>query len=268
MSDPNVSRMVADRVAITTTVTTAIQIHGPEIVPIIEKTLFPAGARNDLTIADVVNAIATHLERVTNALVDADRAHTTELADDDGLRLTRDERTVDMKDLLTTLRSNLLRNYGATVCGAYGLGNAIPEDAAALLILAGNVESLLRSRSLTEPPKNQSLKIDPILAANDVRDTAATLRTALAKVEQERREAQLTQSTKNEAMAAWGTTYSAAADCTAAFFALAGRTDLAQRVRPTARRRAGLPDEESAPPQPPATPPAPPDGTTDTGGNP
>ncbi len=69
-------------------------------------------------------------------------------------------------------------------------------------------------------------------------------------------------------MTAWGTDDSAVADGTAAFFALAGRTDLAQRVRPTARRRARLPDEEGFDTEalPAPAPTAPPAGN-DTGGN-
>jgi len=75
---------------------------------------------------------------------------------------------------------------------------------------------------------------------------------ALGNVEREKREAQLTQGAKNEAMTAWSTAYPAVADGAAAFFSLGGRSDLAQRVRPTARRRAGLPDEEAAPEAPAA----------------
>ena len=257
MSNSNVSQMVADRVTITNTVVSAIRIHGPEIADVVEKALFPAGLPNNLKIADVLGALAAHLEKRTNALVDADRAHTNELADDDGLRQTRDERTIDLKDLLSNLRSNLMRNYGPIAAGAYGLGAALPDDAPALLLLAGQVESLLRTRPLVEAAKKQSLKIDALLVADDVRDSAAALRTTLGDVEREKREAQLTLGVKTEAMANWGNTYPAVADATAAFFALAGRTDLAQRVRPTARRRAGLPDEETSTPavQPPAPPP-------------
>lgn len=258
MSDSNVSRMVADRVAITSTVTTAIRIHGPEIAAVVEKALFPAGAPIGLKVVDIINALGAHLDRQTTALVHADQAHTSELADDEGLRQTRDECTIDVKDLLSTLRANLIRNYGPIVAGAYGLGSALPDDASTLLLLAGNVENLLRNRALVETPKNQSLKIDPLLAANDVRDAAAALRTALGDVEREKREAQLTQGAKNDAMTAWATAYPAIADGTAAFFALGGRPDLAQRVRPNARRRAGLPDDEATTPE---APPAPPIGT-------
>lgn len=251
MSDPNVSRMVTDRVTITNTVVTAVRIHGPEVAPTIEKVLFPDGPPNNLKVADVLQAIGACLDRSTTTLVQADRAHTTELADDEGIRQHREECVVDSKDLLSALRTNMIRNYGAIVAGAYGLGNALPDDGPALLVLADNVESLLRSRPLIEAPKNQSLKIDPILAANDVKASANALRLALANVEQEKREAQLTQNDKSNAMTNWGTTYSVCADAAAALLALGGRPDLAQRVRPTARRRAGLPDETPAAPTPP-----------------
>ena len=258
MSTPNVSRMVADRVAIAGTVVSAIKIHGPEIIPTVEKALFPNGAPNNLSVADVVMALGAHLERTTGAMVKAEQDHTNELADDDAVRRDRDERTVDMKDLLGALRSNLIRNYGSSVAGAYGFGATLPDDAPGLLLLAGNVENLLRTRPLVEAPKNKSLKVDAQLAADDIRDAAAALRAAVDGIEREKREAQLTLGAKNDALTSWGAAYAPVADGTAAFFALVGRTDLAQRVRPTARRRAGLPDEETTNP----TLPAPPNGNT------
>lgn len=250
---------MADRVTISNTVVAAVRIHGPEVAPIVEKALFPAGPPNNLTVADVINAVGTYLEQSTTALVLADRAHAAELADDEGHRQARDACILDLKDFLSALRTNFIRNYGAVVAGAYGLGAALPDDGPALLLLADNVENLLRTRALTEPAKNQSLKLDPLLAANDVKTSADALRNALKQVEQEKREAQLTQNDKTEAMANWGTTYSAAADAAAALLALGGRLDLAQRVRPTARRRAGLPDDET-----PAAPTPPPPENTPT----
>jgi len=141
--------------------------------------LFPNGVPNTLSVADVLNALGAHLDRATAGLVKADQDHSNELADDDEARRDRDERTVDMKDLLGALRSNLIRNYGSAVAGAYGFGATLPDDAPALLLLAGNVENLLRTRALVEPPKNKSLKVDAQLAADDIRDAAAALRAAV-----------------------------------------------------------------------------------------
>jgi hypothetical protein len=72
------------------------------------------------------------------------------------------------------------------------------------------------------------------------------LRKSLGDIEREKREAQLTLNAKNEAMAAWGPGYQGVADAVAALFVIGGRADLADKVRPTARRRAGLPEAEDA----------------------
>ncbi len=71
------------------------------------------------------------------------------------------------------------------ICQGVVVSSALPEDASSVLLLAGNVENLLRVRLLVEPAKNQSLKIDPILAANDIKSSAAALKTALDNVERE-----------------------------------------------------------------------------------
>jgi hypothetical protein len=255
MADAKASRMVSDRVAITTTVVTAIDIHGPEVAPALEKVLYPNGAPQDVSIAKVLIALGAHLQAQTMHLVQADRAHTTELADDDEQRRKREEALVDLREFLGALRSSLIQNFAGSLAAAYGLGGAIPEDASTVLVLAGHVEDFLRNRPLVEVPKNKSIKIDPILAADEVKTLANALTKALADVDREKREAQLTQAGKNEAMAAWGTSYSGVADATAAFFALAGRPDLAERVRPTARRRAGLLEPEDVPNAPDAQPP-------------
>lgn len=244
MTEAKASRMVSDRVAITDTVVAAIDIHGPEAAPTLEKLLFPGGVPADLTVASFLAALGNHLRARASQLVTADRTHMTELADDEGYRAKRDDCTADTRDFLSTLRTSLGRNYGQVVAGAYGLGASIPEDPHTVLVLADNVEDLLRNRPLTEPPKNKSLKIDPIAAADDLKASATALKTALGDIDREKREAQLTQTAKNEAMAAWGTSYSGVADAAAAFFLLAGRPDLSERVRPTARRRAGLPEPE------------------------
>lgn len=247
MEDTKVSRMVADRATISRTVTAAVEHHGPEVAPALEKALFPGGPPQNLTIAGVLGALGALLDGTTTHLLEADQAHAAELADDAGFRAARDGRIVDLRDFLATLRTNLGRNYGEGVPAAYNLGAVLPEDAAALLVLAANVEKQLRERPLAEAPKKKSLQVDPLAAADDLKAAADALRAALGDVERERREAQLTLGTKNDALGAWTTTYSGVADAVAALFTIAKRPDLADRVRPTARRRAGLPEAEDAP---------------------
>lgn len=264
MSDPKPSQMVADRLAITRTVTTAVAVHGPEVAKAVEAELFPGGAPQTLTIAGVLAALGAALQRRADNLVVKDRSHTLELADDDVHRQKRESCIEELFDLLVGVRSALSNGYGAAIAGAYGLGQSPPSDASKLLVLAGNVEDLLRKRPLVEPPKKQSLKVDPVAAADDIKASALALNNALANVERERREAQITLGAKQDAITAWGTTYPAVADATAAFFALGGRQDLADKVRPTARRRAGLAEETDT--ETTSTADAPAQGTTPAGG--
>lgn len=253
-----VSRMVSDRVSITHTVASAVVIHGPEAAPELEKTLFPDGPPpGGITVAAVLDALGGLLTRRTAALVAADRTHAVELADDDEHRAKRDERITDLRGYLSSLRANLTGNYGPGLSVAYGLPAAIPDDAASLLTLAGSVEHLLRNRPLTEPPKRHSLAIDPVATADDLQAAAAELQASLGDVEREKREAQLTLNAKNEALAEWTSGYQGVADAVSALFYLAGKRELAEKVRPTARRRAGLPEAGDTPPVEPP-PPAPP----------
>ncbi|MRG93486.1 hypothetical protein [Polyangium spumosum] len=250
-----VSKMVADRVVIARYVQTAATVHGPQVAPALEKLLFPDGVPETLTVADVITAVGNSMGRYATALEDADRDHATELADDDGFRAEREEHIAELKNVYASLRELVVRSYGPAVAEAYGLDSALPEDPQLLLALAGNAETLLRKRPLTEQPKIKSLTLAPIAAADDLSLAMTALRTSLDHVEREKREAQLTQTAKDELMSRWGKVYPGVADTLAGLFTMAAQSTLADRVRPTARRRAGLPEAEDSEPTPPIVEP-------------
>ncbi|UQA62623.1 hypothetical protein [Polyangium aurulentum] len=254
------SKMVSDRAVIARTVRSSLKIHGPEIAPELEKLLFPQGAPAKLTVGDFVQALGDSLDRYVDALAAADSNHSVELADDDGYRILRDERIAELRNLFSSLRDLVVRNYSLTVAAAYGLTVTLPEDPQQLLTSTRNAVKTLRERPLVEPPRNKSLKLDPNAAADDLEAHAKALEKALDDVERERREAQVTQSAKDALMGRWAVIYPGIADSAAALFTLAGRPELAERVRPTARRRSGVPEEEdteATTPAPPEPPPAP-----------
>lgn len=242
-----VSRMVADRVAITKNVVVAIEVHGPEIAPTLDALLFPNGKPAGMNMGHVVAAFGHLLGRITTNLVEADQAHTNELADDDGYRKKREQTIADLRGQLVALRTAFTNNYDASVAAAYGLAAALPDDNQSLIHTAGSVEKLLRTRPLAEKPKMKGLTIDPLLSADDLRAAADAMQTALGDVEREKREAQATLDKKNTELETWGRHYPAIADLTSLLFVLADRPALAERVKPTARRRAGLPESEDLP---------------------
>ncbi len=248
-----ISKLIADRFAILRTVRAALHVHGPEIAPNLEKLLFPSGAPQNLTVQAFLTAIEDSLGRYGDALIAVDESHVNELADDAGHRAKREARIHELRNYHASLRDIVVRNYGPEVAVAYGLAGALPEDAQVLLNTTKNAAKLLRSRPLTEVTRNKSLKLDPIAAADDLDAYHAALTESLDDVEREKREAQITLSAKDAQIARWSVVYSGTADAAAGLFVLSGRPELAEKVRPTARRRAGTPEVE--------------DTTTPTGGD-
>ena len=78
---------------------------------------------------------------------------------------------------------------------------------------------------------------------NDLKVRIDSLRAALGDVRREEREAQLTREARNAALVAWNGSYQGVATVVTGLFELAGKPALAERVRPTTRRRAGLTED-------------------------
>ncbi|HVK71469.1 MAG TPA: hypothetical protein VM694_43750 [Polyangium sp.] len=246
MSQP--SKLIADRVAISRTVLASLNEHTPDIAKELEAALFPEGPPRDVTVGGFLHALRDLLARSTEAMFAADLAHTRELADDDAPRALAEERLEVLKALLLSLRTTLASTYGVPVAAAYGIPSQIPDDPEVLLRVASTIERLLRDRPLVEPPKIRSLAIAPLAVSEDLGFAIVDLRRALADVDREKREAVLSQSTKNLAMARWLSTYQGVTEAACGLYALAGHAALAEGIRPTARRLAGLPEEEDAAP--------------------
>ncbi len=246
MSNP--SKLITDRVSISRTVLVSMNEHMPEVAKGLELALFPEGAPRELTTAGFLHALRDLLARSTESMSAADLAHSRELADDDAPRALCDERSETLRALLLSLRTTLASTYGATVAAAYGIPLQIPEEPDALLRVAGTVERLLRERPLVEPPKIKSLAIATLAVSEDLGLAIAEFRRSLADVNREKREAILSQSTKNLAMARWLVDYQGVTETICGLYAVAGHPALAENIRPTARRLSGLPEEEDAAP--------------------
>jgi len=242
------SKVVADRVAISRTVLASLYERAPEIARALDSALFPEGAPRALTTEGFLHALRDLLARATESMSAADLAHTRELADDVAPRELLEERIELLKSLLVSLRATLASTYGPTVAAAYGIPSQIPEEPEALLRHASATERLLRERSLTEPPKIRSLAIAPLAVSEDLGLAIADLKRALADVNREKREAIMSQSAKNLAMTRWSEVYQGVTEVACGLYGLAGHAELVDSIRPTARRLAGLPEEEDTAP--------------------
>jgi hypothetical protein len=238
-----VSKVVSDRVAITRTLTWAIEVHGAEVATAIEAALFPNGAPANCDVRVFLAALRAHAQRAADDVASKDQVHAMELADDAAPRQARETARAALRESIIGIRATLEGVYGPTILSAYGLTGETPTDADELLHMASTTEELLRNRPLTDKPLRIGIAVDPKAIADDLKGRIADLRAALGDVRREEREAQLTREARNAALTAWTTSYQGVADTVTGLFELAGKSALADRVRPTARRRAGMTED-------------------------
>ncbi|HZF47381.1 MAG TPA: hypothetical protein VE093_01965 [Polyangiaceae bacterium] len=241
MSD--VSKMVADRTAVARTVLSSIEVHGAEISADLTAILFPGGPPNPLTVKAFVSALHDALAASVKDLCDADLAHAQELADDDAPRAARDAAVAQLRDQVIGLRGTLSSVYGPAILKAYGLAGETPEDPNLLLHRAENTAALLASKPITEKPKQDGVTLDISKLVAALNAKSKELKDALDAVKREERQGQLTRSRRDQASNTVSARYQGVADAMTGLYELTGRADLADLVRPTARRRAGLVEE-------------------------
>lgn len=252
-----VSKVIADRRKIVNTLISALDVHGGEVLPDLEKRLFPNGVPQNLTIASVVGAIVSLANDAVKQMEQADLDHAVELSDDDAFRLARQAKVAKLRIQLSAVRSGFLHGYGTDVATAYNLNASIPDDVPTLFSRTASVIVLLSTRPLTETPELASMALNPTLLAGELQTALNAAQAADKEVERERKEAELTLSAKHKAMEQWPNPYSPAADALACLFVLAGHPTLADRVRPTAKRRSGVPETDDETPGEGNTPPTP-----------
>lgn len=238
-----VTKMVASRIAISRTVLSSIEVHGPEVAEKLTTILFPEGAPANLTVEGFLQALHGALARSVDEMRTADIAHARELADDDAPRAARDQAVADTREQVISARGTLSSVYGESILGAYGLAGETPTSAELLVQAALNTASLLRSRPITEKPRQPGVTLDRVALAGGIEEPAKRLDGALDDVRREERESQLSQTQRNGAVDRWSPRYQGVADAVTGVYEVVERKDLADLVRPTARRRAGLTEE-------------------------
>jgi hypothetical protein len=99
----------------------------------------------------------------------------------------------------------------------------------------------LREEALGKPT-DDLIPVDLDRLRGRLIEAADKLATGLDHIERERREAQQTLLQRNTASSEWARVYAGVGDAFVALASLAGFDDVAQRIKPTARRRAGRPE--------------------------
>lgn len=201
-------------------------------------------------VALFVRLLGRHLATTTKAMVAADRAHESELADDAGPRKRRDAAFAALYPLAVECRDQIASVLGDDALGLLAMSDPAPSDPAVLATWTRGVLAKLRDKDLALPaPKRRTASVDRKAVESELRAAVAPLDAALADVDRERREAEATQVAKNDAIDASDAAFSQAANAYAAVFRAAGMNDIAAKVRPSARRP-GVTDAQPEPADP------------------
>jgi len=207
-------------------------------------------------VAFVLRLFGRLLARDAATLADADGRHEAEKADDDAPRAARDEAATAVRDACVVARDGVAAVYGEAALGPLGLAEVAPPvgDGVALARYAERAASKLADAKLALPKaKARGIAVDRAVLAADITEQLPALQRSMRDVARERRELEATQSAKNHAVEQYDATFTLTANVTSAVLRAAGMSDLADRVRPSARRP-GRTEAEPAEPTEPAQP--------------
>jgi hypothetical protein len=238
--------------SITRTLTWALRAHLDEVAVKAGEVLFPGGVPPGVDMRAMCLGFIEVLERNASEVAHRDREVARERTRDDDARVLRDLATGEARINLSLIRDGASSAFGAEALRTIGLGGRIPEQADALLAFTRNTATKLPLLA-TRASAKAFVQFDVVAAATELDQLANQLADALANLARETRSTQMAQGTRNEAVARWRTHYTTVANLVEGLLRMAGFDHVADRVRPTRRRRAGEAEpEDRLPTQPPA----------------
>lgn len=202
----------------------------------------------------LLRLLARFLASKSTALEDADRAHEAEISDDAAPRAERDSAEVELRETTVEFRDAIGAKYGEVGLRTLGVYEAAPSHALPLTHYVRDFHAaLIDDRRALTGSVRRGVHIDRAAMAAELLPLLERLEGALRVVAQEAAELHITKTAKDRAFEENDRTFTAVANATQGLLMLAGRKDLAERVRPS-RRRPGTVEEEEAPVEG-ATPP-------------
>ncbi len=239
-----ISKVTVDRERIIQNVIHAVDHH---LVPNAEQVvagIFGGQAPVHLTPQELCTAIRHTLAQKMEAERDADMALALDEFETKEARMMRDEAFGTKSERLRALRNGMLASYGEQTLEMYGMKEGVPEVPHRLVPYALNIAQRLEMRPLTQAPRAFMPAFDSAAIAADIRVMAEALQHGIDEVGRETREDQLARARRDAAREESWRTYQALTTTVEGLFRLIDRNDLANRVRLTGRRRAGLPEPE------------------------
>jgi hypothetical protein len=175
-------------------------------------------------------------------MAEKDLAVGEEIADDSQYRDQRDNWHGELRTEYLSLKSIFSSFYGDAILSTYGLSGDTPASLEQLITSSKNVIQLLNKNPLPVPAKKGLQQPDATLLANELSEKVQAVEQALRNIKREEKELELAVRDRDISIDKWQKTFSPSATIFAEVLNLGGRNDLAERVRPTARRVSGTED--------------------------
>lgn len=250
------SKQVVDRQKEAQAVIAAGTTHAAAIVEGLVALFSPVLQRGEkLPDLDLLLRLALRvLDGAQQDLVDADEAYQRELLDDAEPRQRRDEAAAALREQLMAVRDLMEGLFGEALVRRSGFTSETPEEPVLLSRFARQVSGSMQEVPLPKP-RLPGLKINPAELTAELDARRERLDQALADVTRESKEAQASLSARDAATASYDTRYQGVANLVVGLLRLAGKPDLAARVRLTWRRSPTDPGSPNNPlPSPPPNP--------------
>lgn len=227
-----ISTQVGNRIQWARYVLASYRIHGARVEQTLEDQ-YPGGMTGT-----TMSVMAERLALISETMRQSELQLTAEMADDQVVRDRRKELVNDLRDALYRGDRLLEDAFGEQVAKSYGLANAPPRQADSLIAYAANVINLLeeRPRSDTDLFGNA---VDTTKVAAALSKLCEQLEETLEDLDTEQREEHAARADRDKIVDEWAQVYRGTAEVLSGMYLLAGRKDLADRVRPTVRKSSG-----------------------------
>jgi len=197
----------------------------------------------------VIDALADHLHQHDAALGDAEDAYVAEQADDPALRDARDHAAATLGDLSMRARSRIEDTLGSVGLQRYGLEGPTPRSPDALVTHVDGAVKLLRA-DVAEMEDGLGGTFATTALAESLAAALAPLADVVSQLRTENREREGALTARDRALTEWTEAYQGVASTLSGLYRLAGRRDLADRIRPNERRATGREITEPGAPDP------------------
>jgi hypothetical protein len=196
----------------------------------------------------LLRLLARFLASKSTALDAADSAHEAEISDDAKPRAERDEAEVEARETVIEFRNAVSAKYGDVGLHTLGIYEPPPRGAPELAKYGRALHgTLIDGRRTLTSSGRRGVNLDRAEMAAELLVVVERLEAALRVVAQEASELHLTQTAKDRAFEENDRVFGTVARVAEGLLALAGRGDLADRVRPS-RRRPGVTEAEEVSP--------------------